>query len=342
MGKETFSRGAMSRRDFLKLGGAGMVGATMLGGCRQSVSSSGGGESNFPTRPIEVVVAYEAGGGTDVGARTLQPYFEEELGQSLNIVNRPGGGGWVGWAQIAQAAPDGYTVGFINSPNFMTGYLSPELDIEQDLESFAPIGNQVTDYGAIGINPDDERFSDIDELMEYAKQNRLTASSTGVGSDDHYSSLTLNDQYGTKFEAVHTDGAAANVTSVLGKNIDVLFANVGEMKPLHDDGRLKVVAVMDDREERSKYLPEVPTLSEAGYSGVYSWSSRGLAGPAGLDPTAKEALVGAFERAVKKKGHLDKLAKQGLEVDYRAPDAYQEMLKRDEQRTKRLGDKYIW
>ena len=331
----------MSRRDFLMLGGAGVVGATMLGGCRQSVSSSGG-ESNFPSRPIEVVVAYEAGGGTDVGARTLQPYFEEELGQSLNIVNKPGGGGWVGWARIAQAAPDGYTVGFINSPNFMTGYLSPELDIEQKLEDFEPIGNQVTDYGAIGINPDDERFSDIDELMEYAKENRLTASSTGVGSDDHYSSLTLNDQYATKFEAVHSDGAAANITSVLGENIDVLFANVGELKPLHDDGRLKVVAVMDDRDRRSEYLPDVPTLSEAGYSGVYSWSSRGLAGPAGLDPAAREKLVGAFRRAVEKKGHLDKLAKQGLEVDYRAPDAYQEMLKRDEERTKKLGDKYLW
>lgn len=340
MGKGTFSRGAMSRRDFLKLSGAGAVGATLLGGCRESASSGGGGD--FPTRPIEVVVAYEAGGGTDVGARTLQPYFEEELGESLNIVNRPGGGGWVGWAEIAQAAPDGYTVGFINSPNFMTGYLSPELGIKEGLDSFSPIGNQVTDYGAIGINPEDERFSDIDELMEYAKQNRLTASSTGVGSDDHYSSLTLNDKYGTKFEAVHTDGAAANITSVLGENIDVLFANVGELRPLHDDGRLKVVAVMDDRKERSEYLPDVPTLSEAGYSGVYSWSSRGLAGPSGLDSAAKEILVGAFERAIEKEGHLKKLAKQGLEVDYRAPDAYREMLERDERRTKDLGERYIW
>jgi tripartite-type tricarboxylate transporter receptor subunit TctC len=339
MGKGARSRGAMSRRDFLKLSGAGAVGATLLGGCRESVTS---GSGNYPTRPIEVIVAYEAGGGTDVGARTLQPYFEEELGQSLNIVNKPGGGGWVGWAEIAQATPDGYTIGFINSPNFMTGYLNPKLDIKENLDSFSLIGNQVTDYGGIGINPEDKRFSNIDELIEYAKQNRLTASSTGVGSDDHYSSLTLNDKYGTKFEAVHTEGAAANITSVLGKNIDVLFANVGEMRPLHDDGRLKVVAVMDDRKERSEYLPDVPTLSEAGYPGVYSWSSRGLAGPAGLDPATKEVHVGAFERAIKKEGHLKKLADQGLEVDYRAPDPYREMLERDEQRTKKLGEKYIW
>jgi predicted amidohydrolase len=72
-----------------------------------------------------------------VGARTLQPYFEEELGQSLNIVNKPGGGGWVGWAEIAQATPDGYTVGFINSPNFMSGYLNPELDIQENLDHLA-------------------------------------------------------------------------------------------------------------------------------------------------------------------------------------------------------------
>jgi tripartite-type tricarboxylate transporter receptor subunit TctC len=338
-GQRAFSRRAMSRRDFLKLCGAGVVGTTLLGGCRESVS---GGSSNFPTRPIEVIVAYEAGGGTDVGARILQPYVEDELGQSLNIVNKPGGGGWVGWGDLAQATPDGYTIGFINSPNFMTGYLNPELDIRHNLDSFSPIGNQVTDYGAIGINPEDERFSTIDELIEYAKQNRLTASSTGVGSDDHFSSLTLNDKFGTKFEAVHTEGAAANITSVLGENIDVLFANVGEMKPLHDDGRLKVVAVMSDREERSEYLPDVPTLSEAGYSGVYSWSSRGIAGPAGLDPGVKDVLVSAFKTAINKKGHLDKLAEQGLEVDYKAPDAYRKMLERDEERAKKLGEKYLW
>lgn len=340
MGKGTFSRGAMSRRDFLKLGGAGAVGVALLGGCRQSVSTTGGG--NFPTRPIEVIVCYEAGGGTDVGARTLQPYFEEELGESLNIVNKPGGGGWVGWGEIAQAAPDGYTIGFLNSPNFMSGYLNPELDIQENLDSFSLIGNQVTDYGAIGINPDDKRFSNIDELIKYAKENRLTASSTGVGSDDHFSSLTLNDKYGTNFEAIHTEGSAPNITSVLGENIDVLFANVGEVRPLHDDGRLNVVAVMDDRNRRSEYLPDVPTLSEAGYPGVYSWSSRGLGGPAGLDPAAKEVLVGAFERAIKKEEHLKKLAQQGLEVDYKAPNAYQQLLERDESRAKRLGEKYIW
>jgi tripartite-type tricarboxylate transporter receptor subunit TctC len=261
----------------LKIGGAGLIGATFLGGC--AAGTGGGGASDFPSRPIDVIVAYEAGGGTDVGARILQPFVEEELGQSINIVNRPGGGGWVGWTELAQAEPDGYTIGFINTPNLMTGYLNPEFNREQSLESFAPIGNQVTDYGAIAINPDDSRFSTIEELIEYAKENGLTATSTGVGSDDHFASLTLNDEFGTKFEAIHNSGAAESRAAVLGGNVDVLFANVGEVKPLHDDEELKVLAVMRETAERSPFLPDVPTLPEAGYDGVYSWSSRGWPAP---------------------------------------------------------------
>lgn len=343
----------MSRREFLLMGGAGLVGATLLGGCAAgtgqgggngggNTGGGGGGGGDFPNKPIDVIVSYEAGGVTDVGARILQPYVEEELGQSIRIVNRPGGGGWVGWTALAQAKPNGYTIGFINSPNLMTGYLNPEFDRKQSLESFAPIGNQVTDYGAIAINPNDDRFQTIEELIEYAKENEATATSTGVGSDDHFASLTLNDQFGTKFEAIHNSGSAESRAAVLGGNVDALFANVGEVKPLHDEGELKAIAVMRESEERSPFLEDVPTLPEAGYDGVYSWSSRGLAGPSGIDPGIMETLVAAFEAAIQNQDHIDELAQQGLQVDYRGPEEHMQMLKKDEQRARKLGDKFIW
>lgn len=342
MGTHRSLGGDISRRRFLKLGGAGLAGAAFGGGM---LSSCGGASSpeDFPERPIEVVVAYEAGGGTDVGARILQPFVEEELGVNLEIVNMPGGGGWAGWTQIANANPDGYTVGFINSPNFMTGYLDPRQGREDvGLSSFQPLGNQVTDYGAIAINPNDDRFGDIEELMEHAQDNELTVTSTGVGSDDHFASLALGDQHGAQFRVIHNDGAADSTAALLGQNVDVVFANVGELYTLHNDGEINIVAVMREGDERSEFLPDVPTLGEAGYPDVYSWSSRGLAGPAGIDQQIMDKLVQAFERGIQNQAHIDELASQGLQVDYRATQEHREMLQQDQDRAERLGQEYIW
>lgn len=334
----------INRREFLRLGGVGLAGAA-LG--TSLLSSCGGGDTsggaNFPDRAITVIVSYAAGGGTDVGARILQPYVEEELGASLEIVNRPGGGGWVGWTELVNAEPDGYTVGFINSPNLMPGYLNPQFDRNYTLDDFGPIANQVTDYGAIAINPDDDRFQDLDSLIEYAKNNKMTATSTGVGSDDHFASLTLNDQYQTQFEAVHTEGSAKSRAAVLGGNVDALFANVGEIVPLHEDGELKAVGVMRDSEERSEFLPDVPTLREAGYPDVYSWSSRGVAGPVGIDSERMDVLVSAFKAGITNEEHIKELADQGLQVDYVGRGEYRNnILQPDEEKARRLGDKYIW
>lgn len=336
------ARGGMSRGRFLKLGGAGLAGAAFGGGMLSSCGSGSSAES-FPERPIEVIIAYAAGGGTDVGARILQPFVEEELGVELEIVNMPGGGGWAGWTQIANASPDGYTVGFINSPNFMTGYLDPRQGRDNiDLSSFQPLGNQVTDYGAIAINPNDDRFGDIDELMQYAQDNELTVTSTGVGSDDHFASLSLGDQHGAQFEVIHNDGSSDSVAALLGENVDVVFANVGELYTLHNDGEVNVVAIMRDDEERSEFLPDVPTLGEAGYPEVYSWSSRGLAGPSGIDQQIVDKLAGAFRRGIQNQQHIDELAEQGLQVDYRNPQDHRQMLQQDQERATELGQRYIW
>lgn len=331
---------SLDRREFLKLGGAGVVGATVLGACGTGGAS---GASNFPQRPVSVLIGYAAGGGTDVGARTLQPYLEEELGASLTIENKPGGGGWVAWTDLISAKPDGYTIGFINTPNLQTGYLNPAFDRDHNLKDFAPIANQVTDYGAIGVRASNEQFEDIDDLVNHAKQNQLTATSTGVGSDDHLASLALNDKHGTKFKAIHTEGSGEGKSSVLGGHIDVLFANVGEMKPLYDDGQLNILAVMKDDEERSEFLPDVPTLREARYPGVASWSSRGLAAPAEIDSEVLSVLTKAVSAAIQNPKHEEEMARQGLAVEFHKREEYlNNILRPDEKKARELGQKYVW
>ena len=83
--------------------------------------------ADFPSRPITLIVSFGAGGGTDVGARLLTPLVEAELGQPINVVNITGAGGWVGWTELSRAEPDGYTIGYINTPALIMGYINPEL-----------------------------------------------------------------------------------------------------------------------------------------------------------------------------------------------------------------------
>ncbi len=288
----------------------------------------------FPTRPIRVIVSFGAGGGTDVGARILMPFVEEELGVALEVVNKPGAGGWVGWAELLTAESDGYTIGYINTPSLMSGYLNPELEREQRLEDFAVIANHVIDYGAIAVDYDDNRFNNLDELVEYAKANELTTTSTGVAGDDHLAALRLNKEMGTQFVAIHGRGAVYGIAGVMGGHIDVAFANVGELKIPHANKELRILAVMSP--ERSEFLPDIPTVGEVlGYE-IRSWSARGLAAPGGIDPVILEILQDAFESAINNPEQIKRMNDLGLAVSFIRGDDYFDFLKEEEREIKVL------
>ena len=306
---------------------------SIITGCSSTTTSSQG---EYPKKPVNVIVSYSAGGGTDVGARVLLPYVEEQLGVTFNVINKPGGGGWVGWTDLVNADPDGYTIGYINTPNLMTGYLDPQYKRDENLDSFDLIGNHVLDYGAIAINKDEKRFSTIVELMEYAKNNEVTAATTGVGSDDHIATLRLNKEFGTRFANVATSGAADGKASLLGAHVDVWFANVGEVTVPHNNGELITLAVLS--EERSDFMPDVPTLEEAGYPGVYTWSARGLAAPKGMDPDILKKLVDAFEIAINNEEQVKKMEEMGLQVQHMKGDEYYQFLKEDEANVLSVSD----
>ncbi|WP_051353199.1 tripartite tricarboxylate transporter substrate binding protein [Thalassobacillus devorans] len=292
-------------------------------------------EEAYPKKSIDLIVSYAAGGGTDTGARILQPYLEEELGVSVNIINKPGGAGWVGWADLANAEPDGYTIGYLNSPNIITGYLDPKFNRSQSLESFQPIANHVLDPGVIAIRPDDVRFSNIKELVEYAQNNKITATTSGVGSNDHMAILKLNKFYDTNITPVHTKGAAEGSAQVLGGHVDVFVAKVGEAANLHKSGELKAVAVMT--EERSPFIEEVPTMEESGYPEVTSRSARGIGAPAGLSQEKLEILSKAFKKAIENEKQIKEMEAQGLQVKHLGPEEYKSMLEEDESSVKDLS-----
>ncbi|MDK2784690.1 MAG: putative tricarboxylic transport rane protein [Bacillota bacterium] len=288
----------------------------------------------YPNRPIQLIVSYAAGGGTDVGARLLTPYLEKKLGQPVTVVNITGGGGWVGWTQLAHAKPDGYTIGYINIPNMIIGYLDPAMKRKENLESFAPIANHVLDYTVFAVRKD-SRFKNIDELIDYAKEHpgELSATSTGVGSDEHISLLEIERKTGAKFQMVQTKGFAECLTQVLGGHVDVLLGNVGEVVGPARNGDIRVLAVMS--EERSEYLPDVPTLKEKGID-VISFAARGIAAPAGVPQEIIDKLAEAIQEAIENPEHKKKMEELGLALKYMHGEEYQNFLKAQEQRIRDL------
>lgn len=283
--------------------------------------------SDFPNKPISIIVAYDAGGGTDTTARTLAPFLEDELGVPINVINRPGGAGWVGWVKLANSDPDGYTIGYLNSPNIASGLVNPNMDRMVGLDSYDMIGNDVADPGAVVIRVDETRFSNFQELVDYAQDHDLTTTATGVAGDDHLVTLKMNHKLGTQFRAIQFEGTADSRSSFLGAHVDVLVTSVGEAYTLHNNGQVKVVAIT--AEERSPFLPDVPTVGEVTGETIISASTRGLVAPKGVSPDRLKILRDAVAHAVNNADHMARMEKLGIQVLYKNGKEYAELLQQD-------------
>ncbi len=295
----------------------------------------------FPTRPITLIVSFSPGGGTDIGARLLVPHVEKLLGQPITVVNKPGGGGWVGWTELVGADPDGYTIGYLNTPALQTGYLNPELANPHDLGDFSFITNHVWDPGVIAVRADSP-FMTMEELIEYAIANpgQLSFTTTGAMGDDHLRLLALEELVpgltpGESFKAVHGRGAADSIALVLGGHTDILAVNVGEVAGLVRDEKVRALAVSDT--ERSPFLPDVPTLKELGFP-IVNQSARGIGGPAGIPEHILDILIEAFTEGMMHPEHVAAMEEVGLALRPILGDDYRQMHLEEERMIKKLLD----
>jgi tripartite-type tricarboxylate transporter receptor subunit TctC len=289
----------------------------------------------YPTKPISLMVAYPAGGSTDVGARILASIAEKDLGQPLVVLNKAGAGGQVGWTEMARQKPDGYYIGFINLPAANTVILDPDRKATFDIGSFTPIINQVLDPGVIYIKPDGP-YKSLKDIIEDAQKRpgAVRAATTGILSDDHLAILMLEEAAKVRFRIVHFDGDTPQLTALLGGQIDVSFLNVGGIAPKVKAGQIKPVLVMD--RERSTFYPDVPASVEAGYPSVISSSTRGIVGPKGLPESIVQKLQGVFKKAMENPEHLEKMDKAGLAIKVMMGDEYDKYFMTLHERVKKL------
>ncbi|MDO9211749.1 MAG: tripartite tricarboxylate transporter substrate binding protein, partial [Deltaproteobacteria bacterium] len=291
----------------------------------------------YPTKPVMLMVAYPAGGSTDVGARIVASIAEKELGQPIVVLNKAGAGGQVGFTELAKQKADGYYIGLINLPALNTIILDPDRKATFDIDTFTPIINQVLDPGVIYVKPD-SHYKNLKDLIVEAKKRpgEIKVGTTGILGDDHLAILMLEEAAGVKLRIVHFEGDTPQVTALLGGQIDVSFLNVGGLTPRVKAGQLRVLAVMD--KERSKFYPDVPTSVEQGYPAVISSSTRGIVGPKGLPEPIVKKLQAVFKKAIENPEHMEKMDKAGLAIKMMMGDEYGKYCRELHDRAKPLVD----
>jgi tripartite-type tricarboxylate transporter receptor subunit TctC len=296
-----------------------------LTGCGANASANNAASGDdFPKKgkSIDIVVAFSSGGAVDTAARLIQPVLEKELGTNVEVINKPGAGGQIGYTALTSAKPDGYTIGATGSPSVVVSPLDPARGAKYTRASFQPLGRQVIDPTVIAVQPDSP-YQTLKDLLdaEKATPKSLTASTTGIQTGEHFALAQIQEATGSEFAPVHfSEGASQATTAFLGKHVDVLVANVSDVNDLAKQGKARVLGVMSS--ERAPSLPDVATFKESGYD-LVAGTARGYSAPAGLPDAVAKKLEAALEKAIEDPSVVQKMKDLGLETSYLSGGDYE-------------------
>lgn len=282
--------------------------------------------AEYPERPIEMVVPWGAGGGSDAVARNIAALMEEELGQPINVVNRAGGSGAVGHQAIAGAKPDGYTIGMVTleiTTMHWVGFSSLTYD------DYTPFGQVNYDPSAVTVAADapfDTVISFLDAVK--AEPGEYKSSGGGAGSFGHIALAGLLKTYGAAPDAapwVTLDSAADAQQELMAGGISVIGSSLGETRALAEAGRVKSLAVMSD--EPMLGFEDIPTAKAEGIDWSYgTW--RGFAGPKGLPDDIAQKLSVAVENAYKSAEFQEFMKSRGFGLKWRNGQEFYEFMKK--------------
>lgn len=291
--------------------------ALMLTGCAER-------SERFPSKPITIVVTWDAGGGTDALARSLALHSSDPFGAVVNVLNRPGGSGAVGHSFGATARPDGYTVTMIT---YELCTYKPLGRVDLTPQHFKPVMQLNEDPAALTVHADSP-WQTLDDFIAAAKANpgEITIGNSGPGAVWHIGALKLESLAGAQFTHVPHNGAKPAVTQLLGKHIDAVSVSPAEVLQYLELGTLRCLGVMS--EERFASLPDVPTLREQGVDLVHgTW--RGLAVPPETPDEIVAELQNGFKQGFDAPEFQDSARTALLGLRYRDAAAFKEFLTRE-------------
>jgi len=291
-----------------------------------AVGVAAAADQDFPTKPIRLIVSYPAGGSVDVAARILQEPLSKGLGQSVVIENKGGAGGTIGTAQVAKAAPDGYTLLLTLSSHTINPAIYAQLpfDTEKDL---APVSMVASAPQVLVAHPS-FKPSTVPELIEYAKaaETPVIYGSAGVGSPSHIAGELFKKLAQVQLTHAPYRGGGPATVDVLGGQIPLLWVSLPAVTQYIRNGKLKALAV--STKERTPVVPDVPSVAETldGFN-VDSWYA--MFAPAGTPRPIIDKIQKVLAQAAGDKAIRDAFLAQGAVVVGGTPEELDAVVKKE-------------
>ena len=285
----------------------------------------------YPAKPVRVVVPFAAGGLVDTVSRAIGNRLGEVIGQPVVIDNRGGGGGTIGADIVTKASPDGYTLMLSGGPPHGVYALFIKNVPFDTIRDFSPIVIFGTAPQVLVVHPSFPANS-VKELVEYAKANpgKLSYGTSGIGSPHHLGGLLLNRAAGIDLTHIAYKGGGPALTDVLGGQVPVAMLAMSTIVPHVKSGKLRLLAVLEA--QRSKAMPDTPTIAETGYPGYAvpdTWL--GLLGPANLPAPIIAQLNAAVLKAVGYPDVRSRLETAGFEIKGNTPQEFSGVVARSQE-----------
>ena len=274
----------------------------------------------YPARPVRMVVPFPPGGPTDVLARIVATKLGERLGQAFAIDNKAGSSGMMGSADVAKAAPDGYTLLGNASIHVINPSLYPKIPFDA-LNDFTPV-TQLAHVPLILVVNNDLPVKSVKELIAYAKAHpgRLNFASSGNAAAPHLAGESFKLATGVDMQHVPYKGSAPALTDLIGGQVQLMFDSMPSAMPFVKAGKLRPLAVTTAK--RSLAVPELATVAEAGVPGYDISTWYGLWGPKGLPKELAEKLASEVARILKLPDVKERYAALGAEPVGNTPDEF--------------------
>jgi len=278
--------------------------------------------AKYPNRPVNMIIAFTAGGSSDVQARLMQKHWNKHVNQNWVFVYKTGAAGAIGFGEIARARPDGYTIGGMNIPHLV---LQPiVLDAPFTIHDFAYICQVVNDPQVVAVRKD-STFQTVQQVFEHVKANpqRLKLGMVGPNSGQHLMFLDVVDKHDDfKVTEIFYKGAADQNMALLGGEIDIMFGNLNDVMRSLDGMRILAVA----HTQRHELVPDVPTMRELGFD-IVSGIQRGYAAPKGINPQQLAFLRDVFKKIANDPEYLADMKTAGQPAEYMDGEAFYEFIK---------------
>jgi tripartite-type tricarboxylate transporter receptor subunit TctC len=293
--------------------------------CLSTLAATGAVAQTYPDRPVKVVVGFAAGGPTDVIARIVCDKLSARLGKQFYVVNQPGAGSNTASGMVAASPPDGHTLTVVSTGFVVNPSLFAKVPYDP-VKDFAPISIVAVSPNVVSVHPSVPAKT-MQELIEVIKANpgKYSFAAPGVGSTPHLSGEIFRLANDLDLPTVQFTGAGPAIQSTVGGHTPVAFSALPPAAPQIQQGLLRGLAVT--AATRSKALPDVPTMAEAGIAGQEAHTLTGILAPAGTPKAIIELLHQEIVALVALPDVRTRLAELGFEVVANSPEEFAQRIK---------------